>query len=173
MASASPRRCSHCAAKFFRQRLRTRVGQEALDLSLEDGGVAEFPLTGHRDQFFVRKAAPEEVGQPGGEFQIAYPVVVTRTDTSRGSLETEGKFGVRQDILHGHPDARLEVPVFAAIPVDLHEIVETLFAHRSPISLTSQPGDDLFGTGLFLTVVAGLQVNILRRLTVSLTPVAL
>ena len=63
------------------QRLRTRVGQEALYLSLEDGGVAEFPLICYRDQFFVRKAAPEEVRQPGGEFQIAHPVVVARTDT--------------------------------------------------------------------------------------------
>src|SRR5689334_6375624 len=51
----------------------TPIGQHATYLPLERGRISQSTL--HRDvqQLLVRDAAPQEEGQPGGEFEVANP----------------------------------------------------------------------------------------------------
>ena len=46
------------------------VGQQALDLLGEEARFAEFAAFGQADQLLVWRAAPEEKGEPGGQFQF-------------------------------------------------------------------------------------------------------
>ena len=49
---------------------RLRVGDQAVDLRAQDGGLVQGVFFGEAEKLGVRRRAPEEVGQPGGEFEV-------------------------------------------------------------------------------------------------------
>ncbi len=68
------RRCSHCPAKFEIKRVGPRVGEHALHLLLQHGGISQPALLGQVEQLIVGNAAPEEKRQSRGQLDVAHRI---------------------------------------------------------------------------------------------------
>src|SRR4029079_5978561 len=60
--------------KVADERVRAAIGDHALHLALEYGGLTELPPCGEIEELFVRNAAPQKERQPGRELDIADPM---------------------------------------------------------------------------------------------------
>ena len=47
-----------------------RIGQHALHLRIEDGGIVQLPLRGQSDQLVVGHGTPQEVAEARGQLEI-------------------------------------------------------------------------------------------------------
>ncbi len=92
---------------------RFRIGQHALDLALEPGGVAKRALARRRQQLFVRDAAPEKERQPRRQLDVADAVDAARRRIRRILLDAKDKLRAREDQLQRALNAALERTVAA------------------------------------------------------------
>ncbi len=124
MIESRLRRCSHWPAKLL-TRLRER-GSASIrsDLSLEHLGLAQLAALRQVEQLVVRDAAPEEERQARGELDVRDAVGRVRRDAGRVGLDAEEELRVHQHRAQGHLDPRVEVPLRAGTPVQLHRLLE-------------------------------------------------
>ena len=119
------------------------AGQHAADLLFERVRIRQRPAGRGFEQRVVRDAAPQEERQPGGQLQVAHAVCGRRRRAGRLLLDADQEVRRRQDRLQRQPDARLEIALAAAQPVDLQQRPNILLGHRTPIGPPRQRGDDL------------------------------
>ena len=149
MSMRLPRR-SHCPAKLSTSDEDRGSFHHPLDLPLEHGRVLEFALAGQRDEFVVRSAAPEEVGQARGQFQIADAVSFAGTHAGRSAFEPENEFHVQQCGLQRRSDPAVEGPVLPPHLVLSHQGFQVLRSRGPAVRLTGETGNDLGRTVGFL-----------------------
>ncbi len=92
------------AGEVFGEGLGLGTLQHALDLRAEGRRVGQFPLFSEREQFLVRHAAPEKIGEPAGEGEAI---------ELAGSLAQEQKLRRHHDRAqrqHGPPAQRIALP---------------------------------------------------------------
>ena len=127
--------------KSRRQRLRSRVGQHALDLPVVDRRIAQRAVAGGLEQFLIRQGRPEEERQARGEVEIGQTIELV--GRRRGLLDTEHEAGVREDPLDAEPDSLIEIAaVVARLRVEPEEVVEVV-AHRTAVGLRREPPQDV------------------------------
>src|SRR5439155_5684854 len=95
------------AGEVRHKRLRARIGQHTLDLSLQDRRVGKAPALGNGEQLVVGNAAPQEEGQARGKLDIADLIDGPRGRARRIDFRTEEELGRHQNLLQRQSYARL------------------------------------------------------------------
>ena len=90
------------------ERPRSRVGQHAPDLPLEDRRLVQLAGDRHVQQLIVRNAAPQEEREPRRQLEIADAIRRVRRDAGRIGLESEEEVRAHQHARQRHLDAGVE-----------------------------------------------------------------
>ena len=134
------------AREVGHQAPRARVGQHAEGLSFEHLGFAQLAALRQVEELVVRDAAPEEERQAGRELDVGDAVGRARRDARRVRFDAEEELRVHQHRAQGHLDPRVEVPLRAGLPVQLHRLPEVRVDDRPPVGPAHERAEDPPGT---------------------------
>ena len=120
------------------------MAQQPADLRLKIG--AQLVLLREPKESLVRQAAPEKVGQAGGERELIH--VHRRSGWRRGDVRggavAEEKVRRHEHSLHGAGDAHFKgVSAPPAFPGELHEAADLLSRNRPAISPAGEASEDV------------------------------
>ena len=122
----------------------TRVGDHAPDLLPKV--ARETAALRQRHQFLVGRRAPEEVGEPAGQGQLA-DAVASVALAAGDRLEAEDEVGARQNRLQREAHAGLEAARLLALAIELHEFRGIELRERAPEGAGAEPGHDVASAG--------------------------
>ncbi len=131
---------------------------------------------GRLEQLVVGNAAPEKEGEAGRELEIGDPIDGADCDVGRFALESIQKLRIDEQARQRVLNAALEIAAFAAADsIELEQTVElgATVGNRVPERARREPREDARRARRLVSVRAGRQAKIARRLGVSPAPVAL
>ena len=127
------------------ERRRAGVREHAARCRLETGLGRQRARLRAGEQRSVRRGAPQEERQSGGQIDVTQVVAPARTRAVRRFLEPEHEVGTREDRLQGGADPVLEPLVGRAFVVERHERRPVLVGERTAKRLRPEAGHDLLG----------------------------
>ena len=104
---------------------------------------------GRCQKLIVGNTAPQEKGQPGGQFEIADPVNTAGNSVGRIAFAQEQEVRRNQQLFQGGGDAVIEVGAAAAFVVYLHQRRNIRRRHGTAIGMAGQGRDNRAGTCRF------------------------
>ena len=143
--TSTSRRYSHCAAKFVHHGFRTRVGQHALDLLLQNLGLLQLAGGGDVQQLVVGDAAPQKERKARGQLEIADRVNGSGSRARRIALDAIEKLRTDQQAFESPLDAEIEVPFLAAVVVEREQRGDIGIGYGTAISPARQGRKNLLG----------------------------
>ena len=130
---------------------RPPVGQHAAHLLREHGWILQLAARGDVEELVIGDALPEEERQPRGQLQIAQPIGGPWRGGGRLAFDAEQELRQRQQRFQGALDARIEVALAAAFPVDVEQRLDIALRHGPPVRAPRQRADDLPRARLFVS----------------------
>ena len=131
-----------------RQRLRSRIVEEPLHLSIEGGGRAQRALSCDAQQFIVRSRAPDEIRQARCEIEIADAVGRTRRAALRLALEAEQEFRTHENAAERKLETGVELrgaALLRAVAKPGQRNLQILVADRPAVGAARKRRDDFPG----------------------------
>ena len=137
-------------SKVTGQRLRAAIRKQTTHLRFEHRRVAQAMLLREPQQLCIGNAAPQEEGEPRGEFEIVDPIDVTGDNVAGRQLGAVQKIGARKNGGQRAPHAAFKITGITARRVEFLDRREFGFRDRPPESPLGQRHEDAIGTGLLL-----------------------
>ncbi len=138
------------AGEIRRQRFRRGSASMRRTCFSSTTGSLKLALRGEGDQLLVRRAAPQEIREPRGQFQIADAIVRPGRDAGGRALEAEHKFGTGDHRLQRRADAGLEIASVAARLIEAQQVFEIVVVTGRRYACRARRGDNLLGAGNFV-----------------------
>ena len=155
------RRFSHCSPKFSTSAEAFGSASMRSTCAFSTAGVAKTLRCGRAEQFVVRHAAPQKVGEPGRQL-----VVIDIVDCRRGSLGSgRARCGTGSSVKPAHasvttPDRLLERIAFLHLGDQIHHLPDLSVPWRAPIGAGQKVRDDLSCTGCRIRAALAADKNL-------------